>query len=95
VIVCGDARRIPLADASVQCVVTSPPYWVLRDYGLTPSVWGGKKRCAHVWGELGHGGESYKGKKRWQHGVVGDGRPNERGENYGTYTFNSLGRMLI
>ncbi|KKL70154.1 hypothetical protein LCGC14_2107690, partial [marine sediment metagenome] len=24
----------PLADASVQCVVTSPPYWGLRDYGV-------------------------------------------------------------
>jgi DNA modification methylase len=30
----GDARELPLADASVQCVVTSPPYWGLRDYGL-------------------------------------------------------------
>jgi len=25
---------------SVQCVVTSPPYWGLRDYGLPPSTWG-------------------------------------------------------
>jgi len=24
---------------SVQCVVTSPPYWALRDYGLEPQVW--------------------------------------------------------
>ena len=29
----ADARAIPLADKSVQCVVTSPPYWGLRDYG--------------------------------------------------------------
>jgi hypothetical protein len=29
----GDARHIPLADGSVHCVVTSPPYWGLRDYG--------------------------------------------------------------
>ena len=29
----GDARRLPLADASVHCVVTSPPYWGLRAYG--------------------------------------------------------------
>lgn len=26
--------RIPLRDNSVQCVVTSPPYWGLRDYGI-------------------------------------------------------------
>jgi DNA modification methylase len=30
----ADARRIPLADKSVQCVVTSPPYFGLRDYGV-------------------------------------------------------------
>jgi DNA modification methylase len=29
----GDARRLPLADGSVHCAVTSPPYWGLRDYG--------------------------------------------------------------
>ena len=29
-----DARHIPLPDASVHSVVTSPPYWGLRDYGL-------------------------------------------------------------
>jgi len=30
----ADARRIPLADGSVQCCVTSPPYWSLRSYGI-------------------------------------------------------------
>lgn len=30
-------RLIP--DASVQCVVTSPPYWGLRDYGTDPVRW--------------------------------------------------------
>lgn len=31
----GDSvRGLPLADCSVQCVVTSPPYWGLRDYGV-------------------------------------------------------------
>ena len=33
-LIVGDARHIPLADESVQCVVTSPPYWGLRDYGV-------------------------------------------------------------
>jgi DNA modification methylase len=28
-----DARRLPLRDACVDCVVTSPPYFGLRDYG--------------------------------------------------------------
>ena len=35
-----------LEDKSVQCVVTSPPYWGLRDYGT--AIWeGGKKDCPH------------------------------------------------
>jgi DNA modification methylase len=29
----ADARSLPLVDACVDCVVTSPPYWGLRDYG--------------------------------------------------------------
>ena len=49
----GDARALPLTDQSVQCVVTSPPYWGLRDYGLLPLVWGGQDRCEHQWG-TGH-----------------------------------------
>ena len=32
VVLCGDARHVPLADGSVHCVVTSPPYWGLRSY---------------------------------------------------------------
>lgn len=28
-----------LADQSVHCIVTSPPYYALRDYGLAPSEW--------------------------------------------------------
>ena len=58
----ADARRIPLADESVHCVVTSPPYWNLRDYGLAPSVWGGDSGCPHYWSE----------------GVVAPGGPVER-----------------
>ena len=30
----ADARAIPLRSGSIQCVVTSPPYWGLRDYGV-------------------------------------------------------------
>ena len=47
----ADARRIPLPDESVHCVVTSPPYWNLRDYGLEPSVWGGDSECPHYWSD--------------------------------------------
>ena len=36
---------------SIDCVVTSPPYWGLRDYGLTPVVWDGDPDCPHQWNE--------------------------------------------
>ena len=50
----ADARSIPLADKSVQCVVTSPPYWGLRDYGT--AVWdGGSEECGHIATELRRG----------------------------------------
>lgn len=34
----GDSRKLPMADASVHSVVTSPPYWQLRDYGSEDTV---------------------------------------------------------
>src|SRR5690348_3447891 len=36
-IICGDALEVlrTLPDESVQCCVTSPPYWGLRDYGVS------------------------------------------------------------
>ena len=39
--ICGDSlqelRKLPAE--SVQCCVTSPPYWGLRDYGIDPTSW--------------------------------------------------------
>ena len=34
----ADARHIPLASESVNCVVTSPPYWGLRDYSVPNQI---------------------------------------------------------
>lgn len=77
----ADARHIPLKDESVHCVVTSPPYWGLRDYGLEPQVWGGDPNCCHEWSKKKMDLEAYSGSNRWQHGICGDGR-NGRGPNY-------------
>lgn len=48
---CGDvlAELGTVADRSWHCVVTSPPYWGLRDYGIAGSVWGGDPGCEHEW----------------------------------------------
>lgn len=47
----GDCREVlrALPEASVHCVVTSPPYWGLRDYGVEPLTWGGEAGCRHAW----------------------------------------------
>jgi len=39
-------KQIP--DESVHCVVTSPPYWGLRNYGTEPQVWPGDQPPCEV-----------------------------------------------
>ena len=48
----GDALQIlrSLPSESVQCAVTSPPYWGLRDYGTEPQIWDDDPACQHIWG---------------------------------------------
>jgi len=50
----GDCRRLleEIPEESVQCCVTSPPYWGLRVYaGEQAVVWGGDDDCDHDWDE--------------------------------------------
>jgi len=51
-IICGDClemmRQMP--DKCIDMVMTSPPYWGLRDYG-TEQIFGGDKDCGHEWTE--------------------------------------------
>ncbi|WP_075847935.1 site-specific DNA-methyltransferase [Saccharomonospora sp. CUA-673] len=51
----GDAVDVmaTLPSGSVDCVVTSPPYWGLRDYG-TATWTGGNPRCRHTLGTTPH-----------------------------------------
>ena len=50
---------------SIDCCVTSPPYWGLRDYGLPGSLWGGNPICRHIWKSIllkqGSGGNDSSG----------------------------------
>ena len=50
-ILTGDARKVlaELPAHSVQCCVTSPPYFGLRDYDTEPLIWGGGDGCEHEW----------------------------------------------
>jgi len=39
-IICGDSFKVlkTIPGESIDCVVTSPPYWALRDYGVTGQI---------------------------------------------------------
>ena len=43
---------------TIDCVVTSPPYWGLRNYDTDPVIWNEDKNCEHDWSE-----ESLTGQK--------------------------------
>lgn len=47
-----------LPSDSVDCVMTSPPYWGLRDYKIEPTVWDGAEGCEHKWLNFQRGGQS-------------------------------------
>lgn len=75
----GDCREVMAAmpAESVQTVVTSPPYFGLRDYGLPPAVWSDPSDPAqHVHefgGEIVAGKAGWEGKTRWNHATNGQG----------------------
>ena len=50
-IYCGDCLKIirKFPDKIIDCIVTSPPYWALRDYGKdAESIFDSKENCNHV-----------------------------------------------
>jgi len=50
---CGDNIELlkQLPEESVDCVITSPPYWGLRSYSdAAVKIWGGDPNCEHEWG---------------------------------------------
>ncbi|MEW6735456.1 MAG: site-specific DNA-methyltransferase [Acidobacteriota bacterium] len=36
--ICGNARHIPLRDSCIDLILTSPPYWRKKDYGITNQI---------------------------------------------------------
>ncbi len=70
----GDAREVlsQMPDECVDMVVTSPPYWGLRDYGEgTDTVWDADEDCTHIWGnenikklDLQAGNDDFK--RKWR-----------------------------
>lgn len=54
-LITGDCIGImnQMPEKSVHCVVTSPPYFGLRNYQSPVTVWGGDANCTHNWTDLG------------------------------------------
>jgi len=76
-IICGDSLSVmkEMPSESIDMVMTSPPYWGLRDYGIE-QIFGGDKDCKHEWQE-----EIRKAKKNnWNEGF------NMRWEDSPTYS---------
>lgn len=42
-------RLKSMPDESIDCVVTSPPYWALRDYKIPVQIWDDDPLCKHEW----------------------------------------------
>ena len=62
-IIHGDTLTVlkDMPSESIDCVITSPPYWGLRSYSTNGQVWGGSSECNHEWGtEL-----PARGKSNW------------------------------
>ncbi len=76
---CRDMSELP--DGSVQCVVTSPPFWGLRKYsGNQELIWGGDPNCKHEWLDA-----TYKRRSS-------DGMPGFSKERYDDKTYEELRR---
>ena len=69
---------IQLPDNSINCVITSPPYWSLRDYNIPPSIWDGDPECEHQWDNK----IKAKGGSNWDTIEWNDGRPKNASQGW-------------
>jgi len=73
-----DFLKNDLPDNSVQCIVTSPPYWGLRKYKAPDTIWGGDKNCEHEWDgatRVRNNDKTAGAKQRTNIGAVGRDEP--------------------
>jgi len=66
-----------IPENSIDAIVTSPPYWGLRDYGLPPIIWDSADLCDHKWGKIIYG------KKTGRNDANSPTSTNFRGSNKG------------
>ena len=78
----GDCREVikKYPDNFFDCIVTSPPYWNLRDYKTEPIIFDGLPNCEHEWSEKTTSKVDTTGFERNRHGLnkfteIVDGSP--------------------
>lgn len=63
-----------MGSGSVNCCITSPPYWGLRDYGVSKQIWCGDPSHEHLWGDpITVNATNHTDKRRWNHTRNGRG----------------------
>jgi len=87
----GNAMEVlkNLQDESVDCVITSPPYWALRDYGeCAETIWDAKTGCKHSFEYTTQKAEGYNNQsRRWQHGATRKDEPKNWSKQIKKYAF--------
>ena len=73
-----------MASQSINCCVTSPPYWGLRDYHVAGRIWGGDPGHKHVWGmQVVQHATNHTDKRRWNHARNGRGEQQPKAKRPG------------
>ncbi|GAI49620.1 unnamed protein product, partial [marine sediment metagenome] len=75
-------KPFPLPDQSIDVVITSPPYWGLRDYGIK-SIFGGDPNCKHSFSEY-NAKLVHENRQNLDGGTIGNDEFREKLHGFGT-----------
>jgi len=96
-ILLGNALSIlkTLPSNSIDCCVTSPPFYKLRNYGkLADTIWGGETHCRHEWVKAGKTSGSFCRKCAGFNGQLGQEPTVELYTEHLVEIFNEVRRVL-
>ena len=80
---------------SIDCCVTSPPFFKLRSYGkLADTIWGGKPHCRHEWAKAGKTNGSFCRRCNGFKGQLGQEPTIELYTEHLVEIFNEVRRVL-
>ena len=75
---------------SIDCIITSPPYFQLRDYGTEHQIWGGDDNCTHEFEskQIKIYNNNGKGKTGLRNGNVNENEDYIKGTDFNNNTFS-------